>query len=281
MKYKSLIYCFIVALSTSCGPQILTKEEQAQIHLQKADSFFSIKELNGAKMQIDSINRLFSKQVSIRKKANTILYNIQLIEYKKNLIYADSVIKIKQVELDSILKNFTLEKDKTYQDIGNYIYNNQRTENKTGSTFIKAYVDENGILYLSSNYCSEVPIKHFSAKFAIGDVFAETEKVSDDGFNHSFKDEGKTFERVIYKNNTNRNIATLVQQNNGKTIVVTLQGEKRKSTFWLTFNEKKAISEAYNLSIILSDYKNLERIINISKKKIILLEKNIQTDKEE
>lgn len=279
MKYKSLIYCFIVVLSSSCGPKILTEEEQAQIHLQQADSFFSKQELNGAKMQIDSINKLFPKQVAIRKKARTILYNIQLIEYKNNLIYADSVIKIKQLELDSVLKNFTLEKNKDYQDIGNYIYNNQRTENKIGSTFIKGYVDEKGLLYLSSNYCSEAPIKHFSAKFSIGDVSVETEEVRDDGFNHSFKDEDKTFERVIYKSIANKDIATLVQQNSGKTIVVTLQGEKRKSSFCLTSNEKRVISEAYNLSIILSDLKNLERIIEISKKKIILLEKNIQSDK--
>lgn len=278
MKYKALIFCVLTLLLNSCGPKKLTEEELALEHLHKTDSLLQLNLFNAAKLQIDSINTLYPKQIAVRKKATTLLYQIELTEHKKNYIYADSVIKIKQLEFDSVAKNFSFEKDTAFQDIGNYVYKNQRTEYKATSTFIKAYVDETGLLYLSSNYCSSYPLHHFSAKFSIGDVYAETEKVTKDGFNHSFKDDDKTIERVIYKSLSNKDIGTLVQQNIGKTIVVTLQGEKRKSNFTLSTNEKKAISEAFNLSVILTDLKNLERIINISKKKIILLEDHIRID---
>jgi len=281
MRYKPLIFSLLIFFTISCGPKKLTDEELAQQHLAKSEKLFNSNEINAAKMQIDTINKFFEKQVAVRKKANTLSYNIQLIEQKKNLIYADSVIKIKQREVDSIAKNFKFEKDTAYEDLGNYVYKSQRVENTLGGTFIRAYVDEKGKLYLSSLYCSKVPLKHFSARFTIGDIFAETEKVTDDGYNHSFKDGEATFETVIYKSNANKEIGTLVQQNSGKTIVVTLQGEKRKATFLLTSNEKKAISEACNLSVYLTDLKNLERIITVSKKKIILLEENLRQDKED
>ncbi len=278
MKFRSLTFFLLIATLNSCGPKELTDEEKAQIHLEKSDSLYLAEKFNAAKMQIDTINNIYIKQIAIRKKANTLLYNIDLIEHKKNLIYADSVIVLKKKELDSIAKEFRFEKEEKYQDIGNYIYKTQRTEYNPSGTYIKAYVDEKGFFYLSSHYCNEYPLKHNSARFTIGDVFAETEVVTEDGFNHSFVDDNKTYEKVIYQSNSNKDIGSLIQQNTGKRIVVSLQGNKRKHRLTLTTNEKKAISEAYNLSIVLTDFKNLERIIEISKKKIILLEENLRLD---
>ena len=278
MKINLLILLIITGIAYGCGPRKLSEKELAEIHLQKTDSLFNKEAYNAAKLHIESIHTQYPKEIAVRKKANSILYSIELIEYKRNLIYADSVIRIKQKELDSITKIFRFEKNNQYQTIGNYVYKHQITEYNPTGTYIKGFVDENGLFYLSSHYCGTYPINHFVTRFNIKDVYAETDTVTQEGFNHSFTDNDKYFERVIYKSEANKDIGILIQQNSGKTIVVTLQGKKKKYTFWLSTNEKKAITEAYNLAVVLGDFKNLERIIDVSKKKIIFLENIIQTD---
>lgn len=272
MKLR-LIGLFLLAMMlVNCGGKKLTEQEQAQAHLEKAQQLFKEHKINAAKIQIDSINNLFPKQIEIRKKANAIFTQIQLIEQKRNLIYADSLIRVKKVTLDSMTRNFVFEKDEKYEDVGNYIYKAQRAETSAGRTYIKALVEETGAFLLSSIYCGTKPIKHFSAKFAVGDLFAETEKVTDDGYSYSYTDNGCTYENVVYHSDANKSIASLIQQNAKKPVSVTLNGTKGNKSYTLTETEKKAISEAYNLSVVLSDVKNLERIINVSKKKIILYE---------
>lgn len=276
MIRKLLVASTLILLVTNCGPKKLTEEELAQKQLSNAESCFESQKLNTAKMHIDSINNLYPKQIGIRKKANLIFSKIQLIELKRNLIYADSVLKLKQVEFKNRAKNFTLEKDEKYEDIGNYIYKKQKTENNTGRTYIKPMVEETGTFILSSIYCSQNAIKHQSAKFSVGNLFAETEIVPEEsGYNYKFVDDNTTYETVIYRDQSNEGIAIFIQQNIDKTITVNLIGKKKNSNFILSQSDKQAISEAYNLSVILKDIRNLERIIKTSKRKIILYESDI------
>ncbi|MDR3704770.1 MAG: hypothetical protein P4L28_02550 [Paludibacteraceae bacterium] len=273
MKVRLIAFPILILLLFSCGSKKLTDKEQAQAHLEIAQKLFKSNKLNAAKIQIDSINKLFPKEVSVRKKANDIFTQIQLIEQKKNLIYADSLFKIRKVTLDSMTRNFSFEKDEKYEDVGNYIYKSQRAENNTGRTYVKALVEETGTFLLSSIYCGAKPIKHFSTKFSVGDLLAETETVPDgSGYNYTYNDNGNTYENVIYRTDANKSIASFVQQNAKKPILVTLTGKSGKKTYTLSEGEKKAISEAYNLSVVSSDVKKLERVINVSKKKIILYE---------
>lgn len=273
MKLNFIALVLVIFTLSSCGPSKLSDKELALDHLNKAERCFSKNELNAAKLQLDTINKQFPKEVATRKKADMLFTRIQLLEQKRNLVYADSLVIIKQVEFDSIAKNFNFEKDEKYEDVGNYIYKKQGTEENAGRTYIKPLVEETGMFILSSLYCSVKPIKHNHAKFSVGDLFAETEVVPEEsGYNYSFKDGNATFETVIYRSNSNEAIANFVQQNANKPILVTLTGAKGKMSYTLSSNEKKAISEAYNLSIVLKDLQNLKRIIKSSKKKILIFE---------
>lgn len=276
MGRKLLVAGILIISMISCEPKKLTDEELAQAQLKNAESCFKASKLNTAKLHIDSINNLYPKQIDIRKKADIIFSRIQLVEQKRNLLYADSVLRLKQVEFKKLAQNFTLEKDEKYEDVGNYTYKKQRTEDNAGRTYIKPMVEETGVFILTSLHCTTSRIKHQSAKFSVGDLFAETETVPEEsGYNYCFEDGKACFETVIYKEQTNDGIAILVQQNSDKTIKVTLNGKKGKTTYTLTSIEKKAITEAYNLSIVLKDIRNLERIIKTAKRKIILYESDI------
>lgn len=276
MTRKLLVAGAFILLLTNCGSKKLTDEELAQNQLKNAENCFGTNKFNTAKMHIDSINNLYPKQINIRKKAELIFSKIQLIEQKRNLLYADSVLKLKKDEFRKRAENFRLEKDEKYEEIGNYIFKQQRTETNTGKTYIKPMVEETGVFLLSSIYCSENPIRHHSAKFSVENLFAETEKVPEEsGYNYKFVDDKTTYETVIYRNQSNEGIAIFIQQNIEKSIKVTLIGKSRNTSFTLSQLNKKAISEAYNLSVVLKDIRNLERIIKTAKRKIILYESDI------
>lgn len=277
MNNKLLINILLGFTLVACGPKALTEKELAQKQLKIADSCFANNQLDAAKLHIDTINNLYEKQIAIRKVADSLFTQIKLVEAKRNLIYADSVIKFKQAEFDKLAKDFRYEKNEKYEDSGKYIYKWQRTENIAGSSFIKPLVEETGLFTLTSVLCSDYAINHQSAKFIVGDVFAETEIVPlESAYNHRYKDSDKYFETVVYRNSSNEGIAQLLQDNTDKTIKVVLQGETKKNTIWLSKTEKDAITKAYNFSIVLKDLKDLERIISTSKKKIILYETELE-----
>ena len=87
MKFKSLIFCFLVVSVYSCGPKELTEEELAQVHFQKSDSLFNLHKLNAAKMQIDTINKLFPRQVAIRKQAKEPWWCLSAVSGQNSIIW--------------------------------------------------------------------------------------------------------------------------------------------------------------------------------------------------
>ena len=50
------------------------------------------------------------------------MQQVDLKEQRKSLIYLDSMMVVKQAQLDSVKGNFVLEKDTAYQEVGNYFY---------------------------------------------------------------------------------------------------------------------------------------------------------------
>ncbi|MDR1679674.1 MAG: hypothetical protein LBR81_07855 [Prevotellaceae bacterium] len=275
MQIRIFTILVVALVFAACGKKPATEAELAQAHFLAAEQYFADNKLNAAKFELDTIKSLYPKQVAVRRRADSLFIKIQLIELKRNLVYADSLLRVKQPSLDSAARNFVFEKNESYEDLGNYVYKALRTEVKAGSTYIKPLVDENGNFLLTSVLYGGA-IGHYQARFSVGSLFAETDKVTPDmGYSHSFVDNGSTIETVIYKGDSNKEIAAFVQQNADKAILVTLTGAKGKRSYTLSAAERKAISESYNLSVIVSDVRNLERIVETSKKKIILYENEI------
>lgn len=71
-------------------------------------------------MQIDSIRILYPKAFEARKQGVKLMQQVDLKEQRKSLIYLDSMMVVKQAQLDSVKGNFVLEKDTAYQEVGNY-----------------------------------------------------------------------------------------------------------------------------------------------------------------
>lgn len=272
---KKLVYLLIiVSVLSSCNTKLSDKDAANQL-LRQAKQLVEKNELNGAKIRIDSIHQQYPKELSTRKKANTLFNKIVLIEQRRNLIYLDSVVIVAQHESDSAVKNFVFEKEEKYQAIGNYVPRNLRTELNTRRTYLRAYVQENGELFFSSVYYGKKPIYHQSVKIAVGDTYIVSPSVPlTDGNNHSFEDEGERWETVIYKGKENIAIANFFAQNAEKKITVTLQGKSNYS-FVLQQSDIKAIIESLHLSEFLSDLHRIKKEQIKTQRKILILEQRL------
>ena len=148
MKKIGLSALLGLALLASCGDG---GEKEAQIRLRKAEAALQQENFSEAKLQIDSIKVLYPKAFEARKQGIKLMQQVDLKEQGKTLVYLDSMMQVKQSQLDSIKGNFVLEKDTAYQDIGNWFYPTQVVEKSLGRTYLRGQVQ--GVL---------VPLAHSS-----------------------------------------------------------------------------------------------------------------------
>ena len=261
MKNIKRIFYFILifTLFISCNSR-KELEKQADIRLKHIEQLISKNSLNAAKIEIDSFHLLYPRLVSKRRIAAAYQDTILRRESSRSLAYCDSILPYKQHESDSIQKNFRFEKDKIYQETGNFIYKTQKTENNTTRIYLKAYVDENADFYLISNFCGS-KIDHVTVEVIANDLFAHTDTIdtSDPNY-HSFTNAGQRWEVVTFKNDAGKEVAAFIAQYPTLRIKVVLHGKKNYSYF-LADSDKKAITESYHLWIVKKDVAKLNKEI--------------------
>ena len=202
-----------------------------------------------------------------RRAAEALKDTVIRRENARTLAYCDSILPVKLQEADAIQKNFRLEKNAKYQQVGSYIYKTQQTENNINRTYLKAFVDENADLYLVSNYCGG-KIEHSSLEVSVNDLFAKTDTIdTSNASNHSFTDEGTRWENVTFKNEVDKGVTAFITQYASEKIKVTLHG-KKTYTYYLENADKKAIAETYHLWVVKKDVAQLQKEIKKATLKI-------------
>ena len=241
-----------LALLTGCGDG---GEKQAQLHLQKAEKALLLENFSEAKLQIDSIKMLYPKAFEARKQGIKVMQQVDLKEQTKTLAYLDSVMLVKQAQLDSIKGDFVLEKDTAYQDIGNYFYPTQTVEKSLGRSFLRGQVNELGEMSLTSIYCAGGQLHHTSVKVSVGELFAET-SVSKDSYETT--DLGKTIEKSDYKIGEDGGVVGFIIANQDKNIQLHFIGDKTYRTV-MDKNDRKAIVKLAELARILSGMEEIRK----------------------
>lgn len=265
-RLEYLLFISFVVLFCSCNSKE-KQEQEADQRLKRIEQLINENALNAAKIEIDSIHLLFPRLVDKRRLAAALEDTIVRRESARSLLYCDSILPIKQHEADSILKNFRLEKNEKYQDVGNYIYKTQAVESNSNRNFLRAYIDENANLFLESNYTGS-KIEHYAVQVSVDDLFAKTDSIpTSSGSNHTFTDGGIRWEAVTFKNNAEKGLTAFIAQNTMAPIKVTLLGVKSVS-YMLTTADKKAIAETYHLWIVSSDVAKLRKEITKASIKI-------------
>ena len=252
MKKIGLSALLALAFLTGCGDG---GEKQAQLHLQKAEQALLMENFSEAKLQIDSIKMLYPKAFEARKQGIKVMQLVDLKEQTKTLAYLDSVMLVKQAQLDSIKGDFVLEKDTAYQDVGNHFYPTQTVEKSLGRSFLRGQVTELGEMSLTSIYCAGGQLHHTSVKVSVGDLFAET-SISKDSYETT--DLGKTIEKSDYKIGEDGGVVGFIIANQDKNIQLHFIGDKTYRTV-MDKNDRKAIVKLADLARILSSMEEIRK----------------------
>jgi hypothetical protein len=252
MKKTGLSALLALAILTACGDG---GEKEAQIRLQKAEAALQQENFSEAKLQIDSIKVLYPKAFEARKQGIKLMQQVDLKEQGKTLVYLDSMMQVKQTQLDAIKGNFVLEKDTAYQEIGNWFYPTQVVEKNVGRSFLRAQVSELGEMSLTSIYCAGGKLNHTSVKVSVGDTFAETPMSKD---SYITTDLGRTIEKADYKVGEDGGVVGFIVANQDKNIQLTFIGDKTYRTA-MQKNDRKAIAELTELARILSGMEEIRK----------------------
>lgn len=252
MKKIGLSALLGLALFASCGDG---GEKEAQIRLRKAEAALQQENFSEAKLQIDSIKVLYPKAFEARKQGIKLMQQVDLKEQGKTLAYLDSMMQVKQSQLDSIKGNFVFEKDTAYQDIGNWFYPTQVVEKSLGRTYLRGQVNELGEMSLTSIYCAGGSLNHTSVKVSVGDTFAETPMAGD---SYTTTDLGRTIEKADYKVGNDGGVVGFIVANQDKNIQLQFIGDKTYRTA-MQKNDRKAIVELAELARILSGMEEIRK----------------------
>lgn len=272
MKKIGLSAILALSLLAGCGDG---GEKEAQVRLQKAEAALQQDNFSEAKLQIDSIKVLHPKAFEARKQGIKLMQQVDLKEQQKTLVYLDSMMQVKQLQLDSIKGNFVLEKDTAYQEIGNWFYPTQVVEKNVGRSFLRAQVSELGEMALTSIYCAGGKLNHTSVKVSVGDTFAETPITKD---SYTTTDLGRTIEKADYKVGEDGGVTGFIVANADKNIQLTFIGDKTWRTA-MQKNDRKAFVELTELARILSGMEEIRKQQKEANLKIQFVTRKIEEGK--
>ena len=271
MKKIGFSVLFAWAMLTGCSDG---DEKRAQIHLEKAETALLNEKFSEAKLQIDSIRILYPKAFETRKKGIKLMLQVDLKEQRKALVYLDSMMLIKQNQLDSSRANFVLEKDTVYQEMGNYFYPTQVVEKNLGRSFLRGQVNERGEMSLTSIYCAGGKLNHASVRVSVGDTFAETPASKD---SYITTDLGRTIEKADYKLGEDGGVIGFIYENRDKNIQLQFIGDK---TYRMAMprDDRNAISNLVDLARVLSGMEEIRKQQKEANLKIQFVTRKIEED---
>jgi len=251
-------------------------EEKAQTFLQAAESAWQAGDFSRAKLQIDSIRMCYPKAFEARKQGVRLMQKVELDEQRKGLAYLDSMLLAKQQELESMKGHYVLEKDSVYQEIGNYFSPSQTVEKNINRTFLRAQVNEKGMMTLTSIYCGTGFIHHTSVKVSSGDTYAETPASVDV---YETTDLGWKIEKADYPLGKDGGVVSYIVLNKEKPVRVEYRGVRSYKTT-MAPADRKAVADVYALAQVLSSIEEIKKERQEANRKIEFITRRIKESAE-
>jgi hypothetical protein len=271
MADTRFLYLIILTITfIGCGP---SREEQASEKLEEAQVLRDSGRYNLAKLKLDTLMEQFGDLTQQVADAKRLLDNINLQEQRRNLNYLDSMILVKEKELEPLLENF-IQSDE-YGQPAILIHKRQKPENSYNRTFIRAHLDVEGDFYISSRYYGTSWIKHNQIKVYNAGKSVTSEVVSEDGYNNRrFEDGGSKWEIVSYRDGADNGIINFIASNVDKPLKVQFRGE---DYYYIVMEkyDKEAVRDGYETSFVLKELAGLRHEQQQVQRTIQRLEKRI------
>ena len=264
-----LLIAVATLLLAGCG-----KTKEARAHLAEAKRMYENQNYEAAKQAIDSIRLNYPSEIAVLKESLTLMRLVERGESERNIAYCDSLMPIRLEEAEKLKKGFKLEKDSVYEDIGNYVWQQQTIERNVERSYVRCGVDEKGEIFLASVYFGGRAINHTGLKLSTPDgAYAETIPVAyDGGMNYRFKDLGNTTEVVTYKSEKCIDAVNFVYGVGDKIRIKAEYTGGTPFSLYLSENDKQAIKATFDLAAVLSDIETMRKEVEKGTKKIMYLD---------
>ena len=254
MRKLYILVLLLPIMGVSCGP---SAEEQAGEKLQEAEMLRDSGKFNLARLKLDTLMRQYGDLTEKVADAKRLLADISIKEKKRNLAYLDSMIAVKEKELEPLMRNFIRSDEYGARPI--LIHKRQRPENSYNRTFIRAHLNPDGEFYISSRYFGDRWIHHNQIKVYNAGASVTSETVPEDGFNNRrFEDGGNKWEIVNYVDGADNGIINFIATNADQPLKVQFIGEGYYYIVMEKF-DKEAIRDGYETSFVLRELAGLRK----------------------
>lgn len=244
----TLLFIFLLACSSD--------DDSAQSHLDAARKYYKKKEFTLATQEIDSIKILYPRAIEQRKAGLALLDSVRRGENADIIYTCDSLVKLFEPKVEDTKKMFVYQRNKQYQEAGNYIPREQASDYIT-STSLRSGVSESGQLYIESVFIGTQ--RHNKLKVSLKDgTFTETLPVTDDGLNYRFSNMGKGYEVIRFAGADENGVGKFISSNSDKYLTATIGGGTGSYTYTLSQIVKSAISKSYQLSVMMIQLDSLK-----------------------
>ena len=236
---------FVCLLLVACGP---SDEQKAQKFLEAAKLSYQEGNYTRAKTELDSIKIKYPKAFDTRKAGIRFMLEVEQAEQERGLKYLDSLEIAKQEEFQALQKDYLLEKNKEYQEIGYYIIPQQKLEQNLNRSYLRFQVNEKGIMSVTATYAGKKGINLQTVKIAAPDgSFVET-PISDNNF--VSQNLGIVSEKSDFKRGKDGDLIPFILMHHDKDLKVSYLGDWTYQ-FKLSAVEKRAAIEIDKLAKVL------------------------------
>lgn len=262
MRARYSFFVLFVLFFAACAP---SNTERAQSLVDEAQQLAKDGLWRQARIIIDSVHSTYPKEVTQRRVAKALADSITRLEAQVTIAYTDSMLPPLLEQADALLKQFKYEKNEGYEDHGRYVHRLLTTNSNTSRNFLQAYVRDDRKTIVKSYYFGSFAVKQQSITLSAND-----EEYLFSGSNHSFEAEG-WHEIMTLEDDNALSLLNMISANMNNRIRVKGSGEKPNHTwvYYLTDQEKEALSKTYQLGWLMKDIKRLEEIQQASYRQLM------------
>lgn len=267
MNMKRFVILFFASvILASCG----NSEKEARSLLDDAGKAVEQGDYSRAKLLVDSIRTAYPKVFDVRREAIALKQKADLLEQERTMAYLDSLQDEAVRMVEKVEKGFVLEKDTSWQEVGNFMSPRHSVEKTHGRSFLRPEVDERGQMSFTSFYCGT--IGHNRIRVECGDEFAETPSTSDI---FSSTNLGVHLEQATFRMADDGGVCAFVANHAGDRIYVKFIGSRTYRNE-MSRTDKEAFAGLYKLAGFLSGLENIKEQKKEAARKIEFIRRKME-----
>jgi len=251
--------------------------DAARKQLEQARNLYENTQYGLAKQTLDELKTQYPKDYDLQKEVLRLMREIELKEQQRNLVFCDSLLPIRESEIDAMMPYFVFEKTE-YDREGRYTDKSWNPQVESGFSGIKTSVTEANDLVLTAVYHSATPIHFDRLKVSIpSGEYAETVAIPfDGGANYSFKDGGgNSYQIVTFQKERDNGVVAFIYAYAKEKITMMYAGGSKQPTRILSQREKDALVRTTDFVTALRELEQLKKEKEKAEKRIQYLQSKL------